>query len=295
MLEGEIHGRYKVISTLGHGSFASVYLARDLEDRGALVAIKEISTEGFSDEEYRDLNTQFLQETAFLMQLSHPGLPQLMNFFAEGACYYLVMEWIAGKTLTQTAINIGECSQEQVLDWGIALSEILEYLHSRKPYPIILGDLKPSNVMVTYDGAIKLIDFGVARYLAPTRNPRTFALVSPGYSPPEKYSRFDCDLRGDIYSLGATLYWALTKANMEKFNFSIPPLRKLRPDANHWLESTLDKCLAFAPERRFSSIVQVREELVSCKSELAGRKERELTQTGNFFEELYRQKYGDDL
>lgn len=295
MADNLLHGRYKLISNLGHGSFATVYLSRDTQRRGEMVAIKVISTEGFSPAEYSDLNTQFLQEAAFLMALNHPGLPRVLEFFAEGPCYYIVMEWIAGKTMRQKVTEADRVTQDQVLEWGTALCDVLAYLHAHKPYPIILGDLKPSNVMITYDNRVKIIDFGVARYLSPSKNPRTFALVSPGFSPPEKYTRFDCDLRGDIYSLGATLYWALTQADMVKFKFYVPPLRELRPEANHWLEKFLVKCLQYNPEARFQNIGKARQEILMVRKELQGREERALEKTGNILEQLYKQKYGDDL
>ena len=290
----DLQGRYRLISNLGHGSFATVYLARDNKANGALVAIKTICTEGFSAEEFRSLSAQFELEARLLMALSHPGLPKVMAFFNQGMYFDVVMEWIAGKTLHQEVQESDGITQDKVLDWGIQISDILTYLHSHKPYPVLLGDLKPSNVMVSYNGRLKVIDFGVARYFSPSRSPRTFTMVSPGFAPPEKYNRYDCDLRGDIYSLGATLYWCLTQANMEKFRFKVPPLRELKPDANHWLESVLAKCMEYAPERRYSSAAQVRDELVSVRKELQGREDRVTERSSDILGELYRKKYGDD-
>ena len=287
-----LHDRYLILSTLGHGSFASVYLARDTDWKGNLVAIKEISTEGFSEEEYLDLNTQFLQEAAFLIQLDHPGLPRVVEFFAEGNRYYLAMEWIAGKTLHEIVSVNGPAYEDQVVEWGIQLCDILIYLHSQKPYPVVLGDLKPSNVMITYDQKARVIDFGVARYLAPSHNPRTFAMVSPGFSPPEKYSRFDSDLRGDIYSLGATLYWAMTRTPLEKFRFQIPPLRRLVPEAHHWLEAILAQCLEFEPSKRWVRVAAVKEQLELLREEKKGQEARAQQRTGDILGELYRKKYG---
>ena len=258
------------------------------------MAIKTICTEGFSAEEFRSLSAQFELEARLLMALSHPGLPKVMAFFNQGMYFYIVMEWIAGKTLHQEVQESDGITQDKVLDWGIQISDILTYLHSHKPYPVLLGDLKPSNVMVSYNGRLKVIDFGVARYFSPSRSPRTFTMVSPGFAPPEKYNRYDCDLRGDIYSLGATLYWCLTQANMEKFRFKVPPLRELKPDANHWLESVLAKCMEYAPERRYSSAAQVRDELVSVRKELQGREDRVTERSSDILGELYRKKYGDD-
>lgn len=287
-----VHDRYLILSTLGHGSFANVYLARDAHSKGIMVALKEISTEGFTEEEYRDLNTQFLQEAAFLMQLDHPGLPKVVEFFAEGSRYYLAMEWIAGKTLHEIVSEKGPADEADVLDWGVQLSDILTYLHGRQPYPVVLGDLKPSNVMITYDGRVKVVDFGVARYLAPSQNPRTFALVSPGFSPPEKYSKFDSDQRGDIYSLGATLYWALTRAQMEKFKFQIPPLRRLRPDSSQWLERVLAQSLSVEPTKRWVRASAVKEQLQKIAEDRQKQEERERETPGNILGELYRRKYG---
>lgn len=290
-----LHGRYTILSTLGRGSFANVYLARDAESKGMMVALKEISTEGFTDEEYRDLNTQFLQEAAFLMQLDHPGLPKVVEFFAEGSRYYLAMEWIAGKTLHEIVSEKGPADETDVLDWGVQLSEILSYLHGRQPYPVVLGDLKPSNVMITYDGRVKVIDFGVARYLAPSQNPRTFALVSPGFSPPEKYSKFDSDQRGDLYSLGATLYWALARAQLEKFRFQVPPLRRLRPDCSQWLERVLAQCLMVEPTKRWVRASAVKEQLQKIAEDRQKQEERERETPANILGELYRRKSGPKL
>ncbi len=285
-----LKNRYVLISDLGHGSFATVYLARDTAQRGMMVAVKAISTEGFTAEEYKDLNTSFLQEAAFLMRLHHKGLPGMVEFFAEGSYYYIVMEWIAGKTMRQTVQEAGQVSEERVIGWAIQLADIMIYLQSQKPYPILLGDLKPSNVMITYDDQLKIIDFGVARYLSPSKNPRTFAMVSPGFAPPEKYTRFDCDLRGDIYSFGATIYWALTQAQLDKMKFDIPPLRQLRPDANHWLESTLAKCLRYDATGRYRTMEEVREELVLMRKELEGRAERAREASNDILGALYAQK-----
>lgn len=290
-----LHGRYTILSTLGRGSFANVYLARDAESKGMMVALKEISTEGFTEEEYRDLNTQFLQEAAFLMQLDHPGLPKVVEFFAEGSRYYLAMEWIAGKTLHEIVSEKGPADETDVLDWGVQLSDILSYLHGRQPYPVVLGDLKPSNVMITYDGRVKVIDFGVARYLAPSQNPRTFALVSPGFSPPEKYSKFDSDQRGDLYSLGATLYWALTRAQLEKFRFQLPPLRRLRPECSQWLERVLAQCLMVEPTKRWVRASAVKEQFQQIAEDRQKQEERERETPANILGELYRRKSGPKL
>ncbi|MBI3928328.1 MAG: serine/threonine protein kinase [Armatimonadetes bacterium] len=262
-----LRSRYKVLSTLGRGSFSSVYLADDAQWKGNLVALKEIRTEGFSHEEYVQLNSHFLQEAAFLMTLKHPGLPRVIEFFAEGSRYYLALEWIAGKTLEEVVLGQDRVEEQEVVGWGLQMCSILAYLHHQKPYPVLLGDLKPSNAVLKYDGTLKLIDFGVARHILPEQR-RDFSLVSPGFSPPEQYTQFHVDERGDIYSLGATLYWCLTTAQLERFRFDIPRMRKLRPGASEALENVLSTCLHPDPRLRYSSIIGVARDLQEIRGEL---------------------------
>jgi serine/threonine protein kinase len=256
-----LRDRYQVLSFLGQGSFARVYLTNDQKWRGNLVALKEIPTEHFNEKEYAVFNAQFLQEAAFLMRLSHPGLPRVVEFFAEKHNYYLALEWVPGHTLEQEVkerpVAIGEA---EALDWGLQLAEVLRYLHSQKPYPVLLGDLKPANVVVDYQGKLRVIDFGVARYAAPQQD-REYALVSPGFSPPEQYQAGRLDERCDVYSLGATLWWCLQPLALERYRFDIPSIRNSRVELTPALDAFLQTCLKPDRERRFQSADQVIREL----------------------------------
>ncbi|MBS2039984.1 serine/threonine protein kinase [bacterium] len=252
-----VHERYQVLSFLGQGSFAQVYLTNDQKWRGNLVALKEIPTAHFSEKEYAVFNAQFLQEAAFLMRLSHPGLPRVVEFFAEKQNYYLALEWVPGHTLEQEINQRGNAVGEtEVLDWGLQLAEVLRYLHSQKPYPVLLGDLKPANVVVDYQGKLRVIDFGVARYAAPQQD-REYALVSPGFSPPEQYRSGRLDERCDLYSLGATLWWCLNPVALERFRFEIPSIRATRSELTPALDALLQKCLQPERSHRFHSAEQV--------------------------------------
>ncbi|HXE72141.1 MAG TPA: protein kinase, partial [Candidatus Nitrosotenuis sp.] len=158
--------------------------------------------------------------------------------------------------------------------WGIQIADVLTYLHRHEPYPVVLGDMKPSNVMRDFNGAIKVVDFGVARYLAPSHNPRTFSLVSPGFSAPEQFTRFEVDTRSDIYALGATLYWVLTGVSLERYKFAIPPIRRVRSNISQLTEYVLGRCLKREPGERYVRASAVREELAKILAELQ-RKEKE--------------------
>lgn len=251
-----LRGRYQVLSFLGQGSFARVYLTNDQRWRGNLVALKEIPTGHYSEREYAQFNAHFLREAAFLMQLQHPGLPRVVEFFAEGSNYYLALQWVPGHTLEQELQQRSAPSEREVLGWGLQLAEVLRYLHSQKPYPVLLGDLKPANVVLDYEGRLRVVDFGVASYAVPDQK-RDFALVSPGFAAPEQYASGQLDERCDIYALGATLYWTLYPCALEKFRFEIPPLRRFRPEVSASLDELLTRCLHIDPRQRPYSAEEV--------------------------------------
>ena len=291
-----LDGRFYVVQPIKAGGMGAVYIVQDKMVNDRLCALKQMLDVSATTSERQLSIDRFLSEVQVMQGLNHPGIPKIYSSFVFEQSFFFAMEYIKGQDL---ATILGEQGNpglpvNSVVGWALQTLEALKYLHSRKPYPILLGDLKPSNTMITFNGDLKVIDFGVARYFAPSKSPRTFAMVSPGFAPPEKYNRFDCDLRGDIYSLGATLYWALTKANLAKFKFNIPPLRQLKPDANHWLESVLAKCLQYAPERRYSSVDQVRDELINVRKELQGREGRAIDKTNALLERLYKQKYSSE-
>ena len=174
------------------------------------VAIKEMSDANLSASEQEKALDDFHREANLLVRLNHPNLPQVSDFFEEGTKAYLVMEFIEGKTLEQTLDDAGKPLDETlVMDRTLQLCSVLQYLHSRKP-PIIFRDMKPSNVMVTVDNQLKLIDFGIARIFKTSATKDTTLLGSQGYAPLEQYGRSQSDPRSDIYALGATLYHLLT-------------------------------------------------------------------------------------
>ena len=264
-----VKGRYTILSLLGTGSFATVYLAEDANWKGKPVALKEIRTDLFTDEEYQQLNTHFLQEAAFLMTLRHEGLPKVVEFFAEGPCYYLALEWVAGKTMEETVQGLPSPVKElRMLDWAAQTAQVLGYLHDQKPYPVLLGDLKPSNIVVTYDDRCKVIDFGVARHITPNQE-REFSLVSPGFSPPEQYSNFNVDQRSDIYAFGASFYWVLAPGRLDKFRFDFPPVRKRRPDVSEGTEVLLARCLMADPRLRIQNVAQLQAEIEKVRRGVA--------------------------
>src|SRR5262249_32595421 len=148
----------------------------------------------------------FRQEALFLAKLRHPNLPRIYDHFCDKGHWYLVMDFIEGETLS--ARILGGFPFEEVLNIGIQLCTVLDYLHKHQP-SIIFHDLKPSNIMRTSDDHVYLIDFGIARFFELDRDDPTI-FGTPGYMAPERFHRKRETPRSDIYSLGVTLHELLS-------------------------------------------------------------------------------------
>src|SRR6266702_5114906 len=180
--------RYVVLGAAGRGGFGAVYKAMDSQFGNRQVAIKEMSQSSLSQQELVEATESFKREALLLAGLTHPNLPRIYEQFTDRGHWYLVMDFIEGETLEEhlSKIKGGHLPVEKVLEIGIQLCMVLEYLHMRQP-PIIFRDLKPANVMLTVHGHIYLIDFGIARHFKPGQAKDTTALGSTGYAAPEQY------------------------------------------------------------------------------------------------------------
>lgn len=229
---GELHpttlfrDRYFILHKVGSGGFGSVYKARDIHNGNRLVAVKEVRLSGLPPQAMVEAAAAFQREVEVLTRLNHPNLPRIHEHFQTSEQWYLVMEFIAGQTLEAYQDNAPnrKLLLSEVLDIGIRLCLILEYLHSQQP-PIIFRDLKPTNVIRTATGQLYLVDFGIARYFKPGQPKDTVALGSPGYAAPEQYGRAQTTPRADIYSLGAVLHQLLTTSDPSESPFRFRPLR----------------------------------------------------------------------
>jgi formylglycine-generating enzyme required for sulfatase activity/predicted Ser/Thr protein kinase len=202
---GEIlNGRYRIEKQLGKGGFGAVYQSWDTH-LNEPVALKESLL--FSPEAQR----QFQQEAKMLFKLRHPNLPVVHDcFIIPGQGQYLVMDFIEGENLGALVKHTGALPVEQALKWIRQAGEALSYLHTRQP-PIIHRDIKPANIILTLEGRIFLVDFGIAKEGDIEQVTMSGAHAkSPGYSPPEQYGQTGTDAQSDLYALGATSYTLLT-------------------------------------------------------------------------------------
>jgi serine/threonine protein kinase len=222
--------RYCIISKVGAGGFGSVYKATDILSGDRLVAIKEVSLLGLHPQAMIEATTTFQREVSLLSQIDHPNLPRVYEHFQIPGHWYMIMDFIAGETLEEyqsKAPNRGLLLSE-VLDIGLQLCTVLDYLHAQHP-PIVFRDLKPANIMRTPTGKLYLIDFGIARYFKPGQAKDTVALGSLGYAAPEQYGKAQTTPRADIYSLGAVLHQLLTTRDPSEAPFRFLPLRPKSP------------------------------------------------------------------
>lgn len=248
-----LNQRYRIVEILGQGGMGSVYRAVD-ENLGVEVALKENL---FTNEEYV---RQFRREAVILATLRHPNLTRVTDHFViEGKSQYLVMDYIEGEDLRQRMDRAGLLSEEETIIIGAAVCDALSYLESRNP-PVVHRDIKPGNVKITPGGQIYLVDFGLAKLIQGGQATTTGArAMTPGYSPPEQYGTARTDQRSDIFSLGATLYAALTGAIPEDAlaramdQAELTPMRKHNPRITRRLAGIIEKSLAIRPDERYQT------------------------------------------
>ncbi|HEX3643758.1 MAG TPA: serine/threonine-protein kinase, partial [Ktedonobacteraceae bacterium] len=187
---GGIHGsdfvtllkeRYRLGALIGKGGFGAVYKAEDTVFARRLVAVKEMIPG--PEDQSASLEHVFEREAFMLAGLMHAQLPRIYDYLTANKRYYLVMDYIEGFTLEQCAQQApgSRLPLVQALGYGIQLCHVLEYLHNRKPHPIVFRDLKPSNIIVGRDDILYLIDFGIARFFKMGQTHDTMSFVSPGY------------------------------------------------------------------------------------------------------------------
>lgn len=245
-----IDGKYRILSQVGRGGMSTVYLAINAKANKPW-AIKEVRKDGVQN--FEVVRQSLIVETDLLKKLEHPNLPSIVDIIDQDENFLIVMDYIEGITLNKVIQESGAQKQEDVAAWALQLCDVLCYLHSRTP-AIIYRDMKPSNIMLKYDGSVVLIDFGTAREFKEKNIADTTCLGTQGYAAPEQFGGMgQTDARTDIYCLGATMYHLLTGHNPSEPPYEMYPITYWNPALSSGLESIILKCTQKNPEDRFQT------------------------------------------
>ena len=281
---GDRLGPYEITGTLGSGGMGEVYRARDTR-LGREVAIKVLPAERMADEGRK---RRFVQEARAASALNHPSIVTIYEIESAEGVDFIVMEYVAGQTLDGLIPKHG-LSPGEALRLAIPIADALACAHA---HGIVHRDLKPANVIVTREGVVKVLDFGLAKLVADetddTGETLTTAsglgvLTHPGtitgtaaYMSPEQATGGKADARSDIFSFGVVLYEMVTgrrafvgKTVSETLTAVVrdqpQPPRELAPGIPEALERLILLCLRKEPDRRLQHVSDVKVELLEVK------------------------------
>ena len=243
-----IDGRYEILKEIGRGGMSIVYLAMDNRLNKSIV-VKEIRRRDNSNNKL--LMDSLKQESDSLKNLDHAALPKIYDIIDRGDIY-VVMDYIEGESLNRKLKREGKIQAKEVINYGIQLAKVLSYLHNR-PTPIIYRDMKPDNVMLTPDGRIKLIDFGISKEYKVDTESDTTNLGTRAFAAPEQIAGLKTNARTDIYSLGVTLYNLVTGKSLNDPPFMLKPIREWDSSLPEGLEYIIKKCTETDPADRYEN------------------------------------------
>ena len=264
-----VNDRYELIKRIGRGGMADVFLARDiLLDRD--VAVKVLFPEHAIDPNFVE---RFRREAQAVAGLNHPNIVSVYDWGQTGNTYFMAMEYVDGRTLADALRRSGRLTAKSAATVAMAIANALAYAHRNN---VVHRDIKPANILMGNDGAIKVVDFGIARALDAGHDA---GLTQDGavmgtatYFSPEQAKGEGLDLRSDLYSLGIVLYElvagrppfsgesALATA-YKQVNEMPERLKNHAPDVPPALEAIVGKCMAKDAEVRYPNAESLRDDL----------------------------------
>ena len=265
----KINDRYEIIRSIGEGGMANVYLGYDtILDRN--VAIKVLRGDLTNDEKFV---RRFQREALSASSLAHPNIVEMYDVGEDDGIYYIVMEFVDGKTLKQLLKKRGTLTLSEAIDIMSQLTDGMAHAHDSY---IIHRDLKPQNIMIKDDGQIKIMDFGIAMALNSTQLTQTNSVMgSVHYLPPEQASGKGCTIRSDIYSMGIIFYELLSgslpfrgenavEIALKHMREPLPSLREENPAIPQSIENIIRKATAKNPKNRYESARSMHEDLLTA-------------------------------
>ena len=264
-----INERYEIIRSIGEGGMANVYLGYDtILDRN--VAVKVLRGDLSNDEKFV---RRFQREALSASSLAHPNIVEVYDVGEDDGLYYIVMEYIEGKTLKQLLKKRGSLTLSEAIDIMLQLTDGMAHAHDSY---IIHRDLKPQNIMIKDDGQIKITDFGIAMALNSTQLTQTNSVMgSVHYLPPEQASGKGCTIKSDIYSMGIIFYELLTgslpfkgdnavEIALKHMRDPLPSLREENEAIPQSIENIILKATAKNPKNRYEDARSMHEDLLTA-------------------------------
>lgn len=265
----KINDRYEIIRSIGEGGMANVYLGYDtILDRN--VAIKILRGDLSSDEKFV---RRFQREALSASSLAHPNIVEMYDVGEDDGIYYIVMEYVEGKTLKQLLKKRGSLTLSEAIDIMLQLTDGMAHAHDSY---IIHRDLKPQNVMIKDDGQIKITDFGIAMALNATQLTQTNSVMgSVHYLPPEQASGKGSTIKSDIYSMGIIFYELLTgslpfkgdnavEIALKHMRDPLPSVKDDNPSIPQSIENVILKATAKNPKNRYDDARSMHEDLLTA-------------------------------
>lgn len=265
----KINDRYEIVKTIGEGGMANVYLANDII-LNRKVAVKVLRGDLATDEKFI---RRFQREAMSVSNLSHPNIVEVYDVGEEDGNYYIVMEYIEGKTLKKLIQKRGALTLPEVRDIMLQLTDGLAHAHDAF---IIHRDIKPQNIMILDNGLVKITDFGIAVAMNATQLTQTNSVMgSVHYLPPEQANGKSATIKGDIYSLGILMFELLTgsvpfkgdnavEIAIKHMKDKIPSVRKINPVIPQSVENIVLKATAKNPKNRYNDVREMYKDLETC-------------------------------
>lgn len=265
----KINDRYEIIKSIGEGGMANVYLGYDeILDRN--VAIKVLRGDLSNDEKFV---RRFQREALSASSLSHPNIVEMYDVGEDNGLYYIIMEYVDGKTLKQLLKRRGNLTLSEAIDIMLQLTDGMAHAHDAY---IVHRDLKPQNIMIQDDGQIKITDFGIAMALNSTQLTQTNSVMgSVHYLPPEQASGKGSTTKSDIYSMGIIFYELLTgrlpfkgenavEIALKHMRDPLPNLREDNPNIPQSIENIILRATAKNPKNRYDDAKSMHEDLLTA-------------------------------
>lgn len=268
----KINDRYQIIRMIGEGGMANVYLAYDtILERN--VAVKILRGDLAEDEKFV---RRFQREAISASSLTHPNIVEMYDVGEDDGKYFIVMEYVDGKTLKSLVKKRGRLSLPEVIDIMLQLTSAIACAHDSY---IIHRDIKPQNVLVLDDGRVKITDFGISLALNSNELTQTNSVMgSVYYLPPEQANGSGATIKSDIYSLGILMYELLTgklpfkgenavEIAIKQMREPLPSVCSMRPEIPQSIENVLLKACAKNLKNRYNSVNEMREDIKTALNE----------------------------